>query len=114
MLVYILAIPDEYTGYAGGYIVDNAETPRGLNFSKVDDELRFEIRAYCTGETFPRPLVAVDLTGQEKNRDWTIAQLLYELDARRSLPGYEDEIKNTDGPLIGFGECDFDSDGFII
>lgn len=112
MLVYILAIP---VSNEPAIFVDNAETPAQLDFSKVDGELRFEIRSHFSSEPGKtNPLVAVDLTGNESNRNWVIGQLLCELDARKGLPDYENEIKNADGPFIGFGESDFDDDGFMV
>lgn len=112
MLTFVLTLPDE------GVIVDSADSPRGLDFSRVAGQKRFEVSArveeeYNNGGPL-YPVAAVDLTGYEDQVGWVTGQLCEEIDFRRAFPGFEGEVKNADGPLITFGEPNIDSNGFIV
>lgn len=112
MIMFVLDLPYDSSG--SGAIVDFADSPAGLDFTKVGDQKRYEIYAQFTD---PRsrfyPLAAVDLEGYEDQADWIAEQLCKEIDFRMAFPGFEDEIKRADGPLIAFGEPNIGPDGFI-
>lgn len=111
MITFILSVPyDEI-------ILDEAPTPGELDFSRVSGQSCYEV--YARFANFPydgvliRPVAAVDLTGYEDQADWVAEQLCEEIDFRRAFPGFEDEVKSADGPLVAFGEPNIGPSGFI-
>ena len=99
-------------------LVSPARSPRELDFAKVAGEIRYVVRV-CFGDFLdpdePLYLIAtVDLTGCMAQADWTARQLCDEIDFRRTFPGFEDEVKSADGPLITFGELNTGSNGDTV
>jgi hypothetical protein len=101
-----------------GEVVYSADSPETLDFSKTVDHTSYEVRIDIDGTVYP--LAAVDLAGyehlchDEDQADWVKQELCKDIDFRRSFPGFEDELKIVDGPLIAFGEPHVGPDGFII
>lgn len=111
MMTFVLVVPS-------GRSLDAADSPNGLDFSKLDGHLHYGV-SVCFGDSAdpyePSYLIAtVDLTGCEAQADWTARQLCDEIDSRRAFPGFEDEVKSAKGPLIAFGKPDIDSNGNIV
>lgn len=110
MITFILLLNNE--------IVDSAGTPSELDFMKVDGQIEYEVAARI--EDWPDsggpiyPVAAVNLTGYTSQSNWVVEQLCEEIDFRRALSDFEFEIKNASGPIIAFGEMDFNSNGFIV
>jgi hypothetical protein len=112
MITFVLDLPYDSSG--SGAIVDFADSPAGLDFTKIKGQKCYEVYVQfkdSRGRFYP--LAAVDLTGYEDRADWVAKQLCEEIDFRRAFPGFEDEIKRADGPLIAFGEPNIGPNGFI-
>ena len=94
-------------------IVDSADSPGKLDFLKVSGRTQYEVCA-CFGDVSDDsepiwPIASVDLTGYGHISDWFAQQLCKEIDFRREFPGFEDEVRNADGPLIVFGKPEIGS-----
>jgi hypothetical protein len=101
MLTYVLILPDQE-------IVDNACSIGELDFSKVRECSQFEVGVRFE-ETFLgggllKVIAVIDLTGYLHQEDWAIAQVQNELEFRSAFPGFEDEIKMIDGPILSIGD----------
>ena len=97
-----------------GEVVDSADSPELLHFTEVSDQTHYEIRIDIDGTVCP--LVAMDMTGYTHKycHDLVARELCKDINLRRAIPGFEDELKIVDGPIITFGEPNIGSDGFIV
>ncbi len=95
-----------------GKIVDSAKTPGQLDFQKVSARPSFEVCVRIDDTIYP--IAAMNLAGYGHCSDWVVKQLCEEIDLRRAMPGFEDEIKLMDGPIIAFGEVNIDPDGRLM
>jgi len=113
MMTFVLVLP-----HRGGEVVDSADAPHKLDFSKVLGHTCYEVRARfefpSDGSDSRHPVAAVDLTGCMGQASWVIQQISDELDFRRAFPDFEDDVKRADGPLIAFGEPNIGPNGFIV
>lgn len=107
MITFLLVLRDR------GVAVDFADSPEKLDFSKVAGARCYEVNVQFTGSTRLYPLAAVDLMYFADQAAWIAEQLCKEIDFRRAFPGFEDEIKRADGPLVAFGEPNIGPNGFI-
>jgi hypothetical protein len=94
-----------------GEVVDSADSPFDLYFYKTVDHTNYEVRIDIDGTVYP--LAAVDLTGYEKSRNVVADEVRNDIEFRAAFPGFEDELKIVDGPIIAFGEPCIGPDGFI-
>ena len=85
-----------------GEVVDSADSPAKLDFSKTFGYTHYEIMIGFDDSIFPG--VTVDLTGHEDQADWVAQEVCREIEFRRAFPGFEDELKVIDGPFLAFGE----------
>jgi hypothetical protein len=56
----------------------------------------------------------VNLTGYEDQAGWVWDELCKDMSLRAAFPGFEDELKIVDGPLIAFGAPHVGPDGFVV
>jgi hypothetical protein len=75
------------------------------------DHTSYEVRIDIDGTVYS--LAAVDLAGYEHCRDDVADELRKDITFRAACPGFVDELKIVDGPLIAFGEPVVGPDGFI-
>ena len=95
-----------------GEVVDSADHPETLDFSNTMGHTSYEVRIDIDGTVYP--LAAVDLAGYEHHRYDVAHELCKDIDFRATCPGFVDELKIVDGPLIAFGEPHIGPDGFIV
>lgn len=95
-----------------GDVVDRADSPDHLYFYKTDNYTSYEVRIDIDGTVYP--LAAVDLAGYEDQAGWVRDELCRDITLRAAFPGFEDELKIVDGPIIAFGEPNIGSDGFTV
>jgi hypothetical protein len=96
-LLKLATIPSE--------VVDVADSPNELDFTKVAGHTHYEIWLDFDDDTDDVYLgVTVDLTGYEDQAEWVAQEICKEVDFRRAFPGFEGELKVIDGPFLAFGE----------
>jgi len=95
-----------------GRIVSSAIEPSQLEFTKVSVATFYEVCVRIDDTVYP--IAAIDLTGYKHCSDWVAKELCKEIDFRRAHDGFEDEIKQADGPIISFGKPNLGPDGRML